>query len=89
MAETKTKQEPKKSQRIFVTLPLNRGRNAVQEEFFSVNGVNYIIKRGEEVEIPVELYEVIRNAEKEEIYAMRFAEGLVQAEKDKKKELGM
>ena len=45
MAEAKTKQD--KSQRVVVRLPRNKGKNAVQEEFFSVNGVNYIIKRGE------------------------------------------
>ena len=89
MAETKTKQEPKKSQRVVVRLPRNKGKNAVQEEFFSVNGKNYIIKRGEDVEIPIEVAEVIRNAEKDEEYAMRYADSLVQAEKDKKQELGL
>lgn len=89
MAEAKTKQETKKSQRVVVRLPRNKGKNAVQEEFFSVNGKNYIIKRGEDVEIPIEVAEVIRNAEKDEEYAMRYADSLVQAEKDKKHELGL
>lgn len=89
MAETKTKSEKSESKRVLVTLPLNKGRNAIQEEFFSVNGVNYIIKRGEEVEIPVEVAEVIKNSEREEIYAMRYADKLVQNEIDKKKELGI
>ena len=89
MAETKTKQAEKKSQRVVVRLPRNKGKNAVQEEFFSVNGKNYIIKRGEDVEIPVEVAEVIRNAEKDEDYAMRYVDGLVKAEKDKKQELGL
>ena len=89
MAENKTKSEAKKSQRVVVRLPRNKGKNAVQEEFFSVNGKNYIIKRGEDVEIPIEVAEVIRNAEKDEEYAMRYADSLVQAEKDKKQELGL
>ena len=89
MAETKTKQAEKKAQRVVVRLPRNKGKNAVQEEFFSVNGKNYIIKRGEDVEIPVEVAEVIRNAEKDEDYAMRYVDGLVKAEKDKKQELGL
>ena len=87
MAEAKTKQD--KSQRVVVRLPRNKGKNAVQEEFFSVNGVNYIIKRGENVEIPIEVAEVIKNAEKDEEYAMQYVDGLVQAEKDKKQELGL
>lgn len=90
MAETKTKSETtKKSQRVVVRLPRNKGKNAIQEEFFSVNGKNYIIKRGEDVEIPIEVAEVIRNAEKEEDYAMRYVDSLVQAEKDKKHDLGL
>lgn len=87
MAEAKTKQE--KSQRVVVRLPRNKGTNAVQEEFYSVNGVNYLIKRGEDVEIPVEVAEVIRNAEKDEDYAMRYVDSLVQAENDKKQALGV
>lgn len=89
MAEAKTKQETKKAQRVVVRLPRNKGKNAVQEEFFSVNGKNYIIKRGVDVEIPVEVAEVIRNAEKDEDYAMRFVDDLVQKEKEKKQDLGL
>ena len=75
--------------RVTVRLPRLPGQNANQEEFFSVNGKNYIIKRGETVEIPEEVAEVIRNAEKAEEYAMNYADSLVTAEKDKKKELGI
>ena len=79
MAENKTKSETtKKSQRVVVRLPYLKGRNAIQEEFYSVNGKNYIIKRGEEVEIPIEVAEVIKNAEKDEEYAMRYANELEQ-----------
>ncbi len=84
MAET-TKQAAKK--RVTVRLPRNPGQNARQEEFFSVNGKNYLIKRGETVEIPEEVAEVIRNSEKAEEYVMQYVEGLVQAEEDKWKEL--
>ena len=84
MAET-TKQTSKK--KVTVRLPRNPGQNARQEEFFSVNGKNYLIKRGETVEIPEEVAEVIRNAEKSEEYAMQYVEGLVQAEEEKRKEL--
>ena len=72
MAETEKKVE--------VRLPRNAGQNANQDEFFSVNLKNYIIKRGETVEIPEELAEVIRNNEQAEDYAMRYAEEKAQRE---------
>jgi len=73
MAET-TKQTNKNAKRVEVRLPRNAGQNADQDEFFSVNFKNYIIRRGETVEIPEELAEVIRNAEKAEEYAMKYAD---------------
>ena len=91
MAETtkKTADNATESKRVTVRLPRLPGQNAIQEEFFSVNGRNYIIKRGEEVEIPVEVAEVIKNAEKAEEYAMNFVDNLEKAKKDKEKELGL
>lgn len=73
MADT-TKQTKTDAKRVEVRLPRNAGQNANQDEFFSVNFKNYIIKRGETVEIPEELAEVIRNAEKAEDYAMQYIE---------------
>jgi hypothetical protein len=73
MAETKTTNNAKKAT---VRLPRLNGKNAVQEEFFSVNGKNYIIKRGETVEIPPEVEEVIRNGEKAEDYALSYTDKL-------------
>ena len=91
MAETtkKTVDNATKGKKVTVRLPRATGRNAIQEEFFSVNGKNYIIKRGETVEIPEEVAEVIRNGEKAEEYAMNYAENLVKAENEKKKEIGI
>ena len=86
MAET-TKKANDNAKRVEVRLPRNPGQNANQDEFFSVNGKNYIIKRGETVEIPEEVAEVIRNAEKAEEYAMHYVDNLVKAEEDKRKEL--
>lgn len=77
----------KSKKRVQVRLPRLQGQNAIQEEFYSVNGRNYIIKRGETVEIPEEVAEVIRNAEKDEEYAMHYVDGLVKAEEDKMNEL--
>lgn len=86
MAET-TKNATNNAKKVEVRLPRNSGQNANQDEFFSVNGKNYIIKRGETVVIPEELAEVIRNAEKQEEYNLHYVDGLVQAEEEKRKEL--
>lgn len=86
MAET-TKKATNNAKRVEVRLPRNPGQNANQDEFFSVNGKNYIIKRGETVEIPEEVAEVIRNAEKAEEYALHYVDSLVKAEDEKRKEL--
>ena len=74
MADNKTKQATKDAKRVSVKLPRNNGQNANQDEFFSVNFHNYIIKRGERVEIPEALAEVIENNEKADDYAMKFVE---------------
>ncbi len=78
-----------KGKRVTVKLPRLPGQNAIQGEFFSVNGKNYIIKRGEEVEIPEEVAEVIKNADKAEEYAMNYVSDLNNKEKEKKKELDL
>lgn len=74
MAETTKKAMNNAEKRVSVRLPRNAGQNANQDEFFSVNFKNYIIRRGETVEIPEELAEVIRNAEKADEYAMKYAD---------------
>ena len=74
MAGTTKQTNDDAKRRVSVKLPRNKGQNANQDEFFSVNFKNYIIKRGEMVEIPEELAEVIRNGEKAEEYAMQYAE---------------
>lgn len=79
----------KKEKRVTVRLPKLPGQNANQEEFFSVNGKNYILKRGIELEIPEELAEVIINAEKAEEYAMNYVDELSAKASDKEKELGL
>lgn len=90
MADTTKKADnATKSKRVAVTLPRLPGQNAIQEEFFSVNGKNYRIKRGIEVEIPEEVAEVIKNAQKAEDYAMKYIDDLADAKKEKEKELGL
>lgn len=88
MAETKKNTTASaETKRVQVRLPRLNGQNAIQEEFFSVNGKNYIIKRGEYVDVPEEVAEVIRNTEKAEEYAMRYVDDLKQAHADKEKEI--
>ena len=85
MAET-TKNKDNAKKRVTVRLPRNTGQNARQEEFYSHNFKNYMIVRGECVEIPEEVAGVIRDAEKAEEYAMQYVDGLAKAEEDKRKE---
>lgn len=90
MADTTKKADnATKEKRVTVRLPRLPGQNAIQEEFYSVNGKNYRIKRGETVEIPEAVAEVIRNNEQAEEYAMNYVEKLEKAKKDKEKELGL
>lgn len=58
MAEAKPKTV---AQTMTITLPRLQGKNAPTQEFYSVNGKNYIIERGKPVNVPIELYEVILN----------------------------
>lgn len=89
MADTTKKADNATKKKVRVKLPRLHGQNANQEEFFSVNGKNYIIQRGVEVEIPEEVAEVIRNAEKAEEYAMTYVDSLEKQKKEKEKELGL
>ena len=63
----------KKTKRVPIMLPLLEDPDAPQEEYYSVNFKGYIIRRGEQVLVPEELAEVIMNAEKAKINAIRFA----------------
>jgi hypothetical protein len=90
MADTiKKADNATKGKRVRVTLPRLPGQNAIQEEFYSVNGKNYRIKRGEEVEIPEAVAEIIRNNEQAELYAMKYVEALDNKKQEKEKELGL
>lgn len=62
MATKDKEQEITKKVRL-PRLPGKKDRE--QEVFCSLNGRNYIIKRGEEVEVPLALYEILMHSEKE------------------------
>lgn len=60
--------------KVKVKLPLKPGQKKNQTEFYSVNGKNYLIKRGEYVEVPEALAEVIRNGQNAEEAAIIYAD---------------
>ena len=74
--------EEKKSKRIRYTLPFLDSGSSTQE-FYSINGKDYIIKRGETVELPEEVYNFITEQEKAKNEAIKraMAEGFKEPEK--------
>lgn len=59
----------KKQEQGYIRVRLQRaeGRGAdAQQEYFSVNGKGYCIRRGKDVSVPEAVAEVIRNGEKAE-----------------------
>lgn len=52
-----------KEELVEVKLPIIPDPKAQQQEFYSVNGKNYIIKRGVAVKVPKSLAEVIANGQ--------------------------
>ena len=88
MADT-TKKTDNAKRRVTVRLPRLSGQNANQDEFFSANFKNYMVTRGETVEIPEILAEGIENNQQADEYAMRYVDGLSKNQKDKEKEYGI
>ena len=60
---------------VEVRLPMLPGSKN-QTEFFSVNGKNYKIRRGEYVKVPAVLAEVIENSALAEDAAIKYAESV-------------
>ena len=61
----------KKEKKYKVFLPLIDGENAPTEQFVGFNGKAYRIKRGEEVEVPVGVYNVLMDSQKARNRAIR------------------
>lgn len=78
-----------KKTRVTVRLPRLPGKDADQVQFFAVNGRTYRIKRGETVEIPEEVAELIRNNEKAEDYALSYIDNLKKGNSEKDKALNL
>lgn len=61
-------------EKVPYTLEVLSDPNAPEQEFYSLNGKNYIITRGIEVMIPRALVEIIENQKKERIKAWKYAQ---------------
>lgn len=65
--ETTTNNKPKK---VKIKLPLSRTEK--EDVYVAVNGKSYLIKRGEEVEVPDFVAEVLKHSEEMDAVAMAF-----------------
>lgn len=65
--ENNTVNEEKK---VVVTLPILNEDDMVQ--YVAVNGRSFMIRRGEEVEVPECVAEVLKNSERQKLEAMKF-----------------
>lgn len=72
MAETK--QNKATDDRVAIRLPRNKEQGATQDEFYSVNFKNYIIKRGETVLVPKGVAVLIEQNRKAEDAAFEYVE---------------
>lgn len=61
-SEAAVEASEKKPKTEKIMLPLIRGERN-REQFVAVNGKTYLIKRGEEVEVPASVAEVLRHSE--------------------------
>jgi uncharacterized protein YfaA (DUF2138 family) len=66
--------ETKQPDMVTVSLPLTKERQ--EDVFVAINGVSYLIKRGEEVTIPRNVYEVLRNSERMDTLALQRSKAL-------------
>lgn len=79
MAENKNKSE---EPMIPVYLERNKGENAVQTELVSVNGKDYLVPRGKNVNVPQAVFEAISNAKNAENAYFEKCEKLAKRAKD-------
>ena len=67
--------EKAKQEKVEIFLPIDRTTQD-QDEFVSVNGCDYIIKRGVKVEVPVFVAKALDNSEKQKTAAFNHMQGL-------------
>jgi len=82
MAESKktTADKTKSEELVRFKLPRNPDPRASQDEFYSLNFHNYLIKRGEWVDLPRPLYEMIKEQEEAVEYAQNYSDELANRE---------
>lgn len=68
--EAPKKEKPKKEKMVKVLLPLLE--NGDMEQYVAVNGRSFLIRRGEEVEVPECVAEVLRLSEDQKREAYRY-----------------
>lgn len=66
----------KNEELVEVRLPILPDPNAPQQEFYSVNGKNWLIQRGVPVKVPKALAEVIDRSEAATLYAIQYANSI-------------
>ena len=64
---------------VTITLPRKKELGKNQQEFYSVNGKNYLVKLGVPVEVPRALAEMIEDNKKMEDAAFEYQSGLSEA----------
>lgn len=68
VSEGAQKTEPKKTERILI--PIDDDHR--EPVFVGINGKTYLIKRGEEIDVPREIAEVLRNANEQRLSAIKY-----------------
>lgn len=71
---------------VKITLPRKRELGKNQQEFYSVNGKNYMVKLGVPVEVPEALAELIRDNQAMENAAFEYESGLSEASSPEEEE---
>ena len=68
--------EKKQAAEEMVRFRISTGRSDLdkQDVFVAVNGKSYLIKRGETVELPKSVVEVLENSEAQNAYALEYME---------------
>ncbi|WP_458397420.1 hypothetical protein [Anaerotignum sp.] len=74
--------EEAKQETVEIFLPVDR-RSEDQDVFVSVNGYDYLIKRGEKVRVPVFVAKALDNSEKQKTDAYNHMKGLQKKVEDK------
>ena len=78
--------KPTTEKMVTITLPRKRELGKNQQEFYSVNGKNYMVKLGVPVEVPEALAALIRDNQAMENAAFEYESGLPEASSPEEEE---